>query len=83
MPPMEEQVEGIVDSILQDYQNGRAIDKIDHFAPPDKEIVIDMIAKLMRIVYPGANREKRYRIYNVRHNLSMLIEDGMYNLNKQ
>ena len=83
MTPMEEQVEGIVDSILQDYQNGRAIDKIDHFTHPDKEIVIDMIAKLMRIVYPGATREKSYRIYNVRHNLSMLIEDVMYNLNTQ
>ena len=58
MTPMEEQVEGIVDSILEDYRSGRAIDKIDHFTHPDKEIVIDMIAKLMRIVYPGATREK-------------------------
>ncbi|MDY4220888.1 MAG: serine O-acetyltransferase EpsC, partial [Candidatus Faecousia sp.] len=27
--------------------------------------------------------DKSYRIYNARHNLSMLIEDVMYNLNKQ
>ena len=37
----------------------------------------------MRIVYPGYSRDKNYRIYNARHNLSMLIEDVMYNLSKQ
>ena len=83
MSSIEPQVEAIVDTILEDYRNGRAIDKIDHFRHPDKEIVTDMIGKLMRIVYPGATREKAYRIYNARHNLSMLIEDVMYNLNKQ
>ena len=83
MVPMESQVEGIVDTILEDYRNGREIDKIDHFCHPDKDIVIDMISKLLRIVYPGSTREKAYRIYNARHNLSMLIEDVMYNLNKQ
>ena len=83
MTPIEQQIEGIVDSILEDYRNGRDIDKLDPFQHPDKEIVIDMIGKLLRIVFPGSSRDKAYRIYNARHNLSMLIEDVMYNLNKQ
>lgn len=83
MTPIEQQVECIVDSILADYRNARAIDKLEPQCHPDKDIVIDMIGKLLRIVYPGASREKTYRIYNARHNLSMLIEDVMYNLNKQ
>ena len=83
MTPIEEQVESIVDSILEDYCNGRAVDKMDHFCHPDKAVVIDMIGKLLRIVYPGSARDKTFRIYNMRHNLSMLIEDVMYNLNKQ
>ena len=83
MNPIEEQIESVVDSILEDYRNGRDIDKLDPFQQPDKAVVIDMIGKLMRILYPGAAREKTYRIYNARHNLSMLIEDVMYNLNKQ
>ena len=83
MTPIEEQIEGLVDSILEDYRHGRAIDKMDHFCHPDKEVVIDMIGKLMRIVYPGSSRDKNYRIYNMRHNLSMLIEDVMYNMVKQ
>ena len=83
MTPIEDQIEGIVESILEDYRQERNIDKMDLFGQTDKAVIIDMIDKLIRIVYPGYFREKSYRIYNVRHNLSMLIEDVMYNLNKQ
>ena len=83
MSPIEQQIEGIVDEILEDYRHQRAIDKLDPFVHPDKDTVIDIIYKLLRIAYPGYSRDKSYRIYNARHNLSMLIEDVMYNLNKQ
>ena len=73
MTPIEQQVENIVDTILVDYRNGRSIDRIDTFSHPDKEIIIDMIGKLLRIVYPGFSRDKNYRIYYAHHNLSMLI----------
>ena len=77
MTPIEKQIESVVDSILEDYRNERDIDKLEVYRHPDKEIIIDMIGKLLRIVYPGYSREKSYRIYNARHNLSMLIEDVM------
>ena len=83
MTPIEEQIEGIVDNILEDYLHNRDIDKLDPFQHPDKEIIIDMIGKLLRIVYPSYSRDRSFRIYHARHNLSMLIEDVMYNLNKQ
>ena len=80
---IEEKIEGIVDAILSDYKGDRDIDKIDLFSHPDKAVITDMIHKLLRIVYPGFYRDKSYRFYNVKHNLSMLIEDVMYNLNRQ
>ena len=80
---IEDRIESVVDSILRDYGNGRDIDKLDLKRHPDREAVIDMIGKLLRIVYPGYARDKSYRIYNAKHNLSMLIEDVIYNLNKQ
>ena len=83
MNEIELQIENLVDSILADYNGGRDIDKMDLKRHPDKDVVIDMIAKLLRIVYPGYSRDKSYQIYNAKHNLSMLIEDVMYNLNKQ
>jgi serine O-acetyltransferase len=83
MDTMEKQIEKIVDTILADYEGGRDIDRIDLQCLPDRDIVVDMIEKLRRIVFPGFSREKNYRIYNARHNLSMLMEDVMFNLSRQ
>ena len=83
METMEQRIENVVESILQDYQAGRDIDRMEQFSQPDKDLIIDMIEKLRRIVFPGYFREKNYRIYNAKHNLSMLIEDVMFNLSKQ
>ena len=83
MPSIEQKIEGIVDSILEDYLQERDIDRIEPFRHPDKDVIIDMIHKLRRIVFPGYFLEKTYRIYNAKHNLSMLIEDVMFNLNQQ
>ena len=79
----EQKIESVVDTILEDYQGGRDIDRTDAFSRPDKDTIIDIIEKLRRIVFPGYFRDKSYRIYNAKHNLSMLIEDVMFHLNRQ
>ncbi len=83
MADMEKKIQDVVQAILQDYQGGRDIDRLDMSCQPDKDVIMDMLGKLRRIVYPGYSTEKGYRIYNVQHNLSMLIEDVMYNLKEQ
>ena len=83
MNTIEEKIEKVVDSILEDYGRGRIIDKIDLFRRPDRDVIIDIIKKLRRIVFPGYYRDKNYRIYNAKHNISMLVEDVMFNLNRQ
>ena len=83
MSAIEEKIAGIVDTILADYKNERDIDKLESYTKPDKDVVIDIIEKLRRIVFPGYFRDKNYRSYNAKHNLSMLIEDVMFNLNRQ
>ena len=83
MTPFEAKIESVVDSILSDYAAGRDIDKIERVRRPDKDVIIDIIDKLRRIVFPGYFKDKTYRIYNAKHNLSMLIEDVMFNLNRQ
>ena len=83
MSAIEQQIENVVDTILEDYSLERDIDKMESFRQPDKDQVIDIIEKLRRIVFPGYFRDKTYRIYNAKHNLSMLIEDVMYNLSRQ
>lgn len=80
---IEDQIQGIVDNILEDYKSDRAIDKMDMFNLPDKKVIVDIVEKLMRIIYPGYFRDKSFKIYNANNNLSMLIEDVMFHLNKQ
>ncbi len=80
---IEKEMGSIVETILEDYKNMRAVDKMDLFNQPDKESIIDMIKKLFCIVYPGYYRDKSFKIYNVNNNLSVLMEDIMYHLNKQ
>ena len=83
MNSMEKRIEAVVDTILEDYSGNRDIDRLDRSQQPDKDAIIDLIEKLRRIVFPGYFREKTYQIYNAKHNLSMLIEDVMYNLSRQ
>ena len=83
MATLEQQIENVVDTILEDYRQDRDIDRMDSFRQPDKDTIIDIIEKLRRLVFPGYFRDKTYRIYNAKHNLSMLIEDVMFHLSQQ
>ena len=83
MSAIEKDIEQVVDLVLEDYAGGRDIDRMESASQPDKDVIIDVIEKLRRIVFPGYFRDKTYRIYNAKHNLSMLIEDVMYNLSRE
>ena len=83
MANIENMIERVTDSILADYSTDRDIDRMEQQRQPDKDVIIDIIEKLRRIIFPGYYRDKNYRIYNAKHNLSMLIEDVVYNLNRQ
>ena len=83
MNEFEKKIEGVVDQILEDYRHDREIDQMDIFRHPDRDVVVELITKLRRIIFPGYFRDKNYHIYNAKHNLSMLIEDVMFNLSNQ
>ena len=83
MSATQKNIEQVVDLVLEDYSCGRDIDRMDSATQPDKDVIIDVLEKLRRIVFPGYFRDKTYRIYNAKHNLSMLVEDVMFNLSRQ
>ncbi len=83
MENIENMIETVTDSILADYSTDRDIDRMEQQRQPDKDVIIDIIEKLRRIIFPGYFRDKNYRTYNAKHNLSMLIEDVMFNLTRQ
>ena len=81
MSDMSRNIEGkeaeeILDSILADYELDRTIDKMeDFYDQPNKEVIIDIIEKLLKIIYPGYYRDRAYKSYHANHHLSTLIED--------
>lgn len=83
MAEIKNEIIGLVDGLLEDYNNGRTIDNMNTFNQPDKEIIIDIINKLQKIIFAGYFKNKQYRFYTLKNNLTMLLEDVLYNLNKQ
>lgn len=79
----EQQIDRIVNLLMDDYAQGRVIDANKQFAYPDKDIVIDILEKLKVVIYPGYYRNSNYRTYTVRNNISILLEDIIYHLQKQ
>ena len=76
-------MEGIVSVILSDYKKERTIDQLDLYNQPQKDSIIDIIEKLLRIVYSGYFRDRSYKFYNVENGFAVQIEDAMFCLNKQ
>lgn len=84
MPDMiSERIHGVVDVILTGYEQGRCIDKLDVFRQPDRQMIMELTDKLFRVIFPGFFKDKSYRIYSVKNNLSMVMEDIAFRLNKQ
>ena len=80
---LQQQIGSLVDTLLADYQTDRTIDAVIAFDQPNKEIVIDIIHKLRKIIFPGYYRAQSYRVYTVRNQTTMLLEDVIFNLSRQ
>ncbi|MGN0695401.1 MAG: serine O-acetyltransferase EpsC [Oscillospiraceae bacterium] len=83
MHKLENEVTRLIEDILTDYESGRDIDTVNSFDHPKKEVVIEIVDKLRNIIFPGFFKNSAYRIYTVRNNMTMLLEDVLYNLVKQ
>ncbi len=80
---MEKKIDHLVGKLIDDYQEGKVIDKIKNFEHPNREKVVDILEKLQKIIYPGYYRNNTYKTYTVRNSITMLLEDVIYNLKAQ
>lgn len=80
---IEQEIGTIVSDILKDYKEERSIDKMDLFDQPQKKAVINIVHKLLKIIYPGYFRDGSYKFYNLENDFAVQIEDTMFCLNKQ
>ena len=83
MKNIEPKIKKLTADILRDYGQGRTIDKMNAFTSPDMDVVVDILDKLQKILFPGYYRNKNYHFYTAENNLQTLIEDVLFNLTKQ
>lgn len=83
MNSYEARIQALADTIIDDYGSERVIDRLEMFTQPDRQIIKELIGKLLRLVFPGYYRDYTYRIYNPKNSLSALIEDVAFHLNRQ
>lgn len=80
---LEKNVNNLVEKLMSDYGQGRDIDVVEDFHHPNRDDIVKIITQLQNIIFPGYYKNKNYRVYTVRNNLSMQLEDVLYNLSKQ
>jgi len=80
---IDPKISEVVDLILDDYNDDRTVNQIDIFNQPDKTAVIDVVEKLLKIIYPGYYSNKVYKVYSLKNSMSATIEDVIYRLKKQ
>lgn len=83
MHKLEENINATLKNLFADFEKGRTIDEIKTFDHPDKEMLIDVLLSLRKIIFPGYFRNEAYRVYTVRNNISMLLEDLIFKLIRQ
>ncbi|MBP5271594.1 MAG: serine acetyltransferase, partial [Clostridia bacterium] len=80
---IEESIVKIVDDVVADYDNGRIVDNLDVYSIPSTDAIIEIIGKLLRILYPGYHIDRTYKTYNIRTTIATVAEDVAYRLCKQ
>lgn len=79
----DKRTEEVVNKILKSYEDEKEINGIDLGNQPDKKAIIEIIHKLLKILYPGYYSDRIYRQYSLKNNMAATIEDVIFNLNKQ
>ena len=80
---IEDSIVKIVDDIVADYDHGRIVDNLDVHSIPSTDAIIEIIDKLLRILYPGYHIDRTYKTYNIRTTIATVAEDVAYRLCKQ
>ncbi|MBQ1538842.1 MAG: serine acetyltransferase [Ruminococcus sp.] len=80
---IEKKINAVTLRLLADYEGGRTIDEVKRSDHPDEEMLVDILSSLRKMIFPGYFRNKSFRVYTVRNNISMLLEDVIFKLIKQ
>lgn len=80
---IEQRINALLETYLADYEKKRDIDREIDFEYPSKEAIVEILNKLRKIIFAGYFKNKEYKVYTARNNISMPVEDVIFNLIKQ
>lgn len=83
MNKIEESISEIINDFLADHEEDKKANGAKIFNHPDKDVIIDILTSLRKVIFPGYFRNRSIKVYTLKNNLSMLIEDIIYKLTKQ
>lgn len=73
---LKESLPGIVDQLVATYADCPKIHHLDHCPLPSRDAVIDILAKLKEVLYPGFGRRQNLHLSNVEYH----VGDHLINL---
>ena len=75
--------ERVTNEILEADCHAQGCNHLKFVQLPNRKKVEDMVDKLFQIVYPGYFRDRSIKFYNIRHFMTMLLEDVAYHVHQQ
>ena len=78
-----EQLKGIVDALVENYDKHRVTSKIDCMTQPSREVIKNIIEDLRKLVFPGFFEQKHLKSDMITYYVGDLVEGISYSLNKQ
>ncbi len=83
MYKLEDRVNDLIKNIISDFEENRTIDEVKTFDHPDDVAIKEIVESLRKVIFPGYFRNRDYRVYTLRNNMGMLIEDVVFKLIRQ
>ena len=73
----------IVNEIVTSYEKNPTITKVDQPTQPNREIIVQVLDSLQKIIFPGYFERKKLKSNFISFYVGELLEDIKYNLEKQ
>lgn len=80
---VDPEIDAVLGFLIKDYEDDKKVNRIDIENQPDKSAIIDIVGKLMKMLYPGYYSDKVYKIYSVQNMIAATFEDVIFHLKKQ
>ncbi len=80
---LSDNLKEITHKIMFDYAKGRAIDNLEIHDQPNRDEVVELSEKFIRILFPGYYKNTVFKVFSPQNSLAVLLEDVTINLKKQ